>query len=163
MRESDETATFESFFLTEYPRLVALLSLWTDSRPLAEDLAQDALILAEADWERVRRLDSPVAWVRRVALNRSMNERRRMRRQHHALNRIDRPAVSGVGEADDGVLWAAVRQLSDKQRTAIALYYVDDLPLDEIASVLGCSAGTVKTHLQRGRRRLAELLDDEGT
>lgn len=85
-----------------------------------------------------------------------------MRRQHRALSRIDRPAASGVGEADDGALWAAVRQLSDKQRTAIALYYVDDLPLDEIASVLGCSAGTVKTHLQRGRRRLAELLDDEG-
>lgn len=162
MRESDETATFESFFLTEYPRLVALLLVWTDSRPTAEDLAQDALIRAEADWERVRGLDTPAAWVRRVAVNRSMNERRRMRRQHRALGRIDRPAVSSVDEADDGALWAAVRQLSDKQRTAIALYYVDDLPVDEIASVLGCSVGTVKTHLQRGRRRLAELLD-EGT
>lgn len=163
MRESDETTTFESFFLAEYPRLVALLLVWTDSRPTAEDLAQDALIRAEADWERVRGLDVPAAWVRRVALNRSMNERRRMRRQHGALGRVDRPAVSGVGEADDGAVWAAVRRLSDKQRTAIALYYVDDLPVDEIASVLGCSVGTVKTHLQRGRRRLAELLDDEGT
>ena len=163
MRESDETATFESFFLSEYPRLVALLSVWTDSRPTAEDLAQDALIRAEADWERLRGLDAPAAWVRRVALNRSMNERRRMRRQHRALGRVDRPAVSGVDDVDDGALWAAVRRLSDKQRTAIALYYVDDLPVGEIASVLGCSVGTVKTHLQRGRRRLAEILDDEGT
>lgn len=153
--------TFESFFLAEYPGLVTLLRVWCDDRLAAEDLAQDALMRAEADWSRVRELDKPGAWVRRVALNQAKNERRRLHRQDRALARLDREGPVVGTERSDAYLWALVRRLSPSQRTAIVLHYVDDLPLAEIAVVLGCSVGTVKTHLQRGRHRLARSLGEE--
>jgi len=59
----------------------------------------------------------------------------------------------------DARLWAAVRALPEKQRSAIALRYVEDLSLTGIAAVLGCSEGTVKTHLFRARQTLATVLD----
>lgn len=59
--------TFEEFFLVEYPRLVPMLSAWCGDRETAQDLAQDALVQAEARWSDVAVLDSPGAWVRRVA------------------------------------------------------------------------------------------------
>jgi RNA polymerase sigma-70 factor (ECF subfamily) len=57
----------------------------------------------------------------------------------------------------------ALLTLPSRQRAVIALYYLDDQPVAEIAALLGCSAGTVKTHLARGRQALAVLLGEEIT
>ena len=56
---------------------------------------------------------------------------------------------------------AAVRQLSPRQRAAVALYYFEDKPVEEVAHVLECSASTARVHLYRARQRLAELLGEE--
>lgn len=149
---------FDDFFRTEYPRIVVLLTAWSGSRSTAEDLAQDAFIEARQRWDRVAGLDKPGAWVRRVALNRSSNERRRRGRESRALQRL-----AGRNEVSDGEhlptddrLWASVRRLPSSQRDATILRYVDDLPLADIAVVLGCAEGTVKAHLRRARQRLAK-------
>jgi DNA-directed RNA polymerase specialized sigma24 family protein len=57
-------ATYESFFLREFPRLVSVLTARTGDRATAEDLAQDALLQAEQRWHRVVGLDNPAMWVR---------------------------------------------------------------------------------------------------
>lgn len=131
-------------------------------RAVAEDLAQDALLQAHRNWTTVATLERPGTWVRRVALNRSSNEGRRRRRERAALSRLGTDLHSEVviPTADDQ-LWSWVRALPASQRDATILRYVDDLPLADIAAVLGCSDGTVKTHLQRARRALADHLSSD--
>ncbi len=151
--------TFDEFFLAEFPRLVSMLTAWSGERSVAEDLAQDALLQAHRNWATVSTLDRPGTWVRRVALNRSSNEGRRRRRERAALGRLrpDGPRDVVIPTADDQ-LWERVRSLSSAQSDATIMRYVDDLALADIAAVLGCSEGTVKTHLQRARLALAEHL-----
>ncbi len=156
------TATYDEFFLAEFPRLVSMLTAWSGDRSVAEDLAQDALLQAHRNWATVATLDQPGTWVRRVALNRSSNEGRRRRRERAAMTRVrtTHPTEVLIPTTDDQ-LWARVRSLPAAQRDATIMRYVDDLPLADIAVVLGCSAGTVKTHLQRARRALATHLSTD--
>ena len=70
------------------------------------------------------------------------------------------PAASEVPAAADPELWRLVRRLPEQQRWAVALHYVEDRPVAEVAAVLGCSEGTVKTHLSRARATLARQLDE---
>lgn len=154
-----QAPTFDEFFLAEFPRLVSMLTAWCGDRLVAEDLAQDALLQAHRNWSTVIALDRPGTWVRRVALNRSSNEGRRRRRERAAVSRLRTDVRTDVviPTADDQ-LWSRVRALPAAQRDATIMRYVDDLPLADIAAVLGCSDGTVKTHLQRARRTLADHL-----
>lgn len=150
------TSTFDAFFTEEFPRLVAMLTARSGSRAVAEDLAQDALLQAQRQWDRVVGLDNPGAWVRRVALNRSKNEWRRRGRERLALRRIvPTPDADDAPPLPDAELWDRVRALPARQRDAILLRHVDDLGVPEIAEVMGCGEGTVRTHLQRGRAALA--------
>ncbi len=151
--------SFDEFFLAEFPRLVSMLTAWNGDRAVAEDLAQDALLQAHRHWATVSNLDSPGAWVRRVALNRSSNEGRRRRRERAAIVRLRTTKPSDAARpTPDDALWAQVRSLPANQRDATVLRYVDDLPLADIAAILGCTDGTVKTHLQRARRTLSNHL-----
>ena len=155
----DRTVTFERFFRDEYPRLVPMLQALTGDRQRAEDLAQDALAAAQRDWRRIGRYDKPGAWVRRVALNRSSNDRRRQRREAASLQRIGVAEPTTETAGHDARLWALVRALPEQQRWAVALHYVEDRSVADVAEVLGCSAGTVKTHLSRARETLARQLE----
>jgi RNA polymerase sigma factor (sigma-70 family) len=58
-------------------------------------------------------------------------------------------------------LFEAVRELSAKQRTAVVLYYYEDLDTREIADLMSCSVATARVHLHRGRERLRSLLGSE--
>jgi RNA polymerase sigma-70 factor, ECF subfamily len=158
---TERAGTFEQFFRVEYPRLVPMLRALTGDRHRAEDIAQEALAKAQQDWARVSGCDKPGAWVRRVALNASSNTRRRRAREVVALRRLGTASATvappASGEPDE-VLWRWVRQLPEQQRWAVALYYVEDRSIAEVAEVLGCSEGAVKTHLSRARATLARRL-----
>jgi RNA polymerase sigma-70 factor (ECF subfamily) len=56
----------------------------------------------------------------------------------------------------DEAVWALVRALPDQQRRAVVLHYVGDLSVADVADVMECSEGTVKTHLSRARTHLAQ-------
>ncbi len=68
---------------------------------------------------------------------------------------------SGWGKAVDVDLIEAVRALPSHQRAAVALHYLEDRPVAEVADILGCSVGTAKVHLYRGRKRLKTLIGEE--
>ncbi len=153
---------FDEFFTAEYPRLVPVLHLVTGDRQHAEDLAQDAFVQAHRHWAEIEQYDEPAAWVRRVALNATKNRWRRQQREHAALSRLPAVAAEPGPEIPDAELWQAVRALPHQQQWAIALYYVDDLPIAQIAAALGCSQGSVKTHLARARATLAARLAEGG-
>jgi RNA polymerase sigma-70 factor, ECF subfamily len=71
---------------------------------------------------------------------------------------VEPPPIRGPVDVD---VMRAVRQLPGMQRAAVVLCYFEDLPLSEIADILRCSDATVRVHLHRARKRLAELLGEE--
>lgn len=159
LREVSTTEPFEAFFRREYPRLVPMLQALVGDRAAAEDVAQEALAAAQQQWARLSAYDKPGAWVRRVALNRAANVRRGRGREGAALRRMARAdGVDAAAPMPDERLWASVRALPEHQRHAVVLHYVDDRPLSDIAVVMRCSVGTVKTHLSRARAALARQL-----
>ena len=160
--ESMIGTSFDDFFRAEYPRLVPMLHAVVGDRSWAEDLAQEALAAAQRAWPKIAGYDRPGAWVRRVALNRASNVRRSRGREAVALRRLGPPATLPAASPGDERLWELVRELPEQQRFAVALYYVEDRSLADIAAVLRCSEGSVKTHLARARATLARRLSDSG-
>jgi RNA polymerase sigma-70 factor (sigma-E family) len=152
---------FEYFYLQEYPRVVALAYALSGSRAGAEDIAQEAFLRAYRDWDRVGSYEHRVAWVRRVAANLATSGLRRRVVEARALIRLAgrrEPPVDPL-PAENAEFWAAVRALPSRQAQAVALYYLEDLSIQQIAAVLGCTEGTVKAHLAKARRTLARRLD----
>ena len=163
---STSAANFERLYRQELPTLIALATTMTGSRDLGADLAHEALTRAYRDWRTVGALDRPGAWVRRVLINLAIDAHRRQARETLAVSRLDpQPMTIATDVVGEG-FWAAVRELPERQRAAVALYYIEDLSISEIAEILGVATGTVKTSLFMARRSLAislgaeEVLDD---
>jgi RNA polymerase sigma-70 factor (ECF subfamily) len=161
----DGALSFEGFFRREYRQVLGLAFVLSGSRWVAEELTMEAFEAAMADWPRVSQLDSPGAWVRKVVSNASASRFRRQAAERRAKARMTGDArlwqLDGLG--DPGV-WESVRDLPRRQAQVVALFYEDGYQPREIAQVLGISEESVKTHLERGRSRLREVLgdDDEG-
>jgi RNA polymerase sigma-70 factor (ECF subfamily) len=153
------TEDFAAFYRREYRSIVGLAYVLSGSRSGAEELAQEAFAAAYRDWDRVARLDSPEAWVRRVVSNQSVFRFRRVTAEARALLRLgDRPTVPEFSpETVD--LWQAVRRLPRRQAQAIALRYLLDLPVEAVAAGLGCSVETARTHLKRARATLSREVE----
>lgn len=154
------TETFEGFYRRELPRLVTLAAALAGAAS-ADDIAQEAMLAAYRRWETVSRLDLPVAWVRRVCANRAVSVLRRRGVETRALLRLGARREEPFELAPEaGAFWTEVRRLPRRQAQTVALTYVYGMGVAEIATTLGVSDGTVKTHLFRGRAALARRLGE---
>jgi RNA polymerase sigma-70 factor (ECF subfamily) len=128
---------------------------------LGDDLAQDTMLVAMRRWDEVRGFESPAGWVRAVCLRKSKDLIRRRTLERDLLARLGSLRAPPTGEAvpDDESFWSLVRQLPMRQGQVVALHYALDLPITEVAVILGCAEGTVKVHLSRARAALAALLE----
>lgn len=162
---------FDRLYRGEWSAIVALGWSLTGSWPQAEELAQDAFADAYRRWAEVGRLDRPGAWVRRAVLNRSASYHRHRAVEHRGLERWSMQAGVGSDRTDadhtgdtaadhvgDPAFWAALRGLPERQRACLALHYLEDRAVADIAEVLDCRPATVKVHLHRGRAALAARL-----
>lgn len=165
---SDATAAIvvvddvESLFRAHYGRLVRALTLVAGSQDAAADAVQEAFVKAHLHWRRIRHYDDPVGWIRRVAINKLRDEHRRDDRKQKAVRRLsgmrDSQASNDVIDhlrlqGDDDTLHL-LAGLPRQQRLSLALFYIDQLSIAEVASTLGISEGAVKFHLHQGRARL---------
>lgn len=157
--ELEGDAGFTAFFQTEYPALVRTLYLVVHDRELARDIAQDAFVQLFARWRRISHYERPQAWVRRVGIRMAVRASRRERVRPRLERELDLGSLPKPVDLD---VLRAVGQLPASQRAAVALFYLEDRPVTEVAEVLSCSEVTAKVHLHRARKRLAELLDIEG-
>jgi len=151
---------FEHFYRRELKPVIGLAYALSGSRSAAEDLAQEAFLAAHSSWERVSQYEKPEAWVRRVVANKSVSMFRRKMREAKALARM-KPESSYLPHipAEDDEFWKEVRNLPRRQSQAIALHYLEEMSVAEIAEILECAEGTVKVHLHKGRKRLADRLE----
>lgn len=148
------TLDFEDFFRSEFPTIFRAVALFTGSREAAEDISQEAFARAYSRWWRLH--DRPWAggWVMTTAINLCKKEHKRsathprVGSQHEQLGSESTVDVS-----------RAVQALPPRQRTAVALFYLADLPLPQIAHLMQISEGSVKAHLAQARKNLRVLLE----
>jgi len=157
--------SFEEFVAGSSARLFrTALLLSGNDRAAAEDLLQLALERTYRHWARVCRSGAPERYVHRILANAANDRWRRAARRRETPLGLDTSAA--LVSADHAVLVAerdflirALAALPPRQRTVLVLRYFDDLPEGEIADVLSCSVGTVKSQVSRGLARLREMTE----
>lgn len=154
----NDEAGFTRLFLGEYPLLVRELTLIVGDRQVAEELAADAFEHALRQWTVVSGYERPGAWIRQVALRIAGRSGWRARRRPRVERSFAQTAPSVADPEVD--LIRALGELPLMQRASVVLHYLGGFPARDIGEVLGCSEGTVRTHLHRGRTRLSQLLRD---
>ena len=154
--------SFEDLFRQAYPGLVRVLAVAGGDAQVAEDCVQEAFSRAYTRWRRIRRYDDPSAWVRRVALNLLIDHQRKAARGRRAVARMDVETAAPPTERVSFDLAAALAGLPAQQRTAAALFYVDNLSVAEVADTMKLSPGAVKYHLHQARETLRPALAVHG-
>ena len=153
-------ANFDDTFRRWYGPMVRTLSVAAGDRDVAADCVQDAFERAYVRWHRVSRLEDPVGWIRHVAVNRMRDHFRRSVRGRRAVSRLSGRAEAFEGPpAEPSELGALLAQLPSQQRIAAALFYVDELSVEEISSTMRITAGAVKYHLHAARKTLRTALE----
>jgi RNA polymerase sigma-70 factor (sigma-E family) len=143
---------FETFVVASSPRLLGLARALTSSPHDAWDLVQETLARVGERWDRIE-VDHG-AYARTVMVRLNIDRVRTLRRELLTAVTPDRPAPEVATDGFDDWLVAGLAELSPRQRTALALRYLEDLDLASIADRMGCSVGTAKAHLYRGTERL---------
>lgn len=145
---------FEAAVGPHYANLVRRLVLVLGDARDAEDIAQDAYLRAYRSWDRFDGSDVR-AWLYTIALRLAFNQLRGRRRWLAAIGRIEPRPWSDTSDPD---LWAALRGLDARTRTAFLLNVVDGYMQGEIARMLSVSEGTVASWISRGRATLRREL-----
>ena len=160
LRVINETAAvvgnFDDFAFGARPRLLALAYSLSGDRGAAEDIVQDALLATHRTWAE---LAEPHAYTRRAVANLAATRVRGLGRERRAFARWSgrQPAFSELHPVD-AEFWRAVAALPPRQRQVVALHYVDDLAIADIATALDIAPGSVKSALHDARRSLSRTL-----
>lgn len=171
---SSSTASFDEFVRSHAGDLLrtACLITWDDAE--AEDLVQECLLRVSRRWRRVRSMDMPLAYARRILINLALAGRDRRSQRQTELNGHDYDSSVNAGvwaERADPVAEAALHALGERselldalgrltpqQRAVLVLRYFEDLSQAQVAELLACSTGTVKSSASRGLAQLRELM-----
>ncbi|WP_328997813.1 SigE family RNA polymerase sigma factor [Kribbella sp. NBC_00709] len=148
--------TFTRFVAARWRALTHTAYLLTGDFHEAEDLVQTTLAKIYPRWRRLR-MDTVEQYVRRALINtnRSRYRRRRVALFLQPVLPDTRPAdEDGPGTGEHDVLAPALRQLPERQRAVVVLRYCEDLSVEEVAEILGCSVGTVKSQASRALAKL---------
>ena len=164
---------FERFVADSADQLLRTAYLMAGNLAEAEDLVQETLLRVARRWYRVRGMDHPAAYARRILVNLAIDSaRQRGRRQGELVvpasaavrDQADRRAERDFGAVDaHAELLKALGSLPVRQRTVLVLRYWEDLPESQVAAILGCPVGTVKSLAARGLTRLREVMSAGGS
>jgi RNA polymerase sigma factor (sigma-70 family) len=158
----DERVEFEQVFRSAYPSILRTAFLVLHDRGRAEEVTQEAFLRLYERWRKAIRYDHPVAWVRTVAVRDAIRRAERERRQT-VMELVDNRGVDDrVPDLDLLDAVAALRPRAPARPpgppAAVALYYLEDRPIDEIAVLMEVSSSTVKQHLFQARNKLGVSL-----
>jgi RNA polymerase sigma-70 factor (ECF subfamily) len=163
---SDRTpdADLDHIFRNTHSRLLVSMYALTGNMTEAQDVVAEAFVRAVSKRENILAADSPEAWLRTVARNIAVSRWKRAKHLALLLRRAAEPdpVVDGVSP-DRVAVMAAIRRLPRPQAETVALHYIADLSVADIAVTLDVSEGTVKSRLSRGRTALGSLLADDLT
>lgn len=151
---------FEDWYRANYGAVLAALVLFcAGDHDRAEDATNDAFVAAFEQWPKVTQMESPVGWVVRVGIN-SVKRRSRRRKRRVELLNAERIVRVTEDQGSDIDLLAAMAELSERQRKALVLRYVEDLTQADVAKRMDVAVGTASATLAQARDRLRSNLDE---
>jgi RNA polymerase sigma-70 factor (sigma-E family) len=158
--DAEERADWAEVATALAPTLLRLAVMLTGSSPDAEDLLQATFARAQRHGERIVTMAAPTAYLRRIMLNEHVSGRRR--RRVHTVPLVDGAVEATAPASESGHdLWPWLATLPRQQRAVLVLRYYEDLPDDEIATLVGCSPATVRSHASHGLAKLRAVLTEE--
>ena len=155
---------FEDFYLREFPHLTVLAGALLGPAA-AEDVAQESLLVAFRRWGAIGKMRSPAGYVRGICAHKATSLARRRTLERKLWRRLTAGRPEDVSADEDELsvetrlFWSQIRALPPRQAQAAALHYALDMPVADVAEVLGCAEGTVKAHLHRARTTIAAALN----
>ncbi|MEW2381683.1 SigE family RNA polymerase sigma factor [Micromonospora sp. NPDC047707] len=157
MRDAER---FDEFYRSTAHRMLRYGYAVTGDHSEAQDLVQEAYARAWRQWGRLTTHPAPEAWLRLVVSRLATDRWRRLTGWRALVRRTGPPDPVPPPNEDSVLLVGALRQLPAAQRQALALHYLYDMSVEDIARETDVPTGTVKSWLSRGRARLAALLPD---
>lgn len=153
----------EQLFDEAYVPLRRLAYLILGDAHAAEEVVQEAFVKVCSRWDIFGRAEHKPSYLRTTVVNLCRSKLRRMKIETRVNALVQRGEQGSVSHDVESRLdtWAAVRALPDRARLAVVLRYYEDLPESEIAQLMECSVGTVKSQLSRARARLEGELSDQ--
>jgi RNA polymerase sigma-70 factor (sigma-E family) len=151
--------TFEEYVAARLPALLRQATALAGDQHVAEDVVQDVLIKAQPRWARIREFEVPDAYLRKMIVNELLSTRRRvaaaLRRERGQYAAPDHDGADEIVRRE--ALLQVIRTLPARQRIVIALRYFEDMADADIAAVLGCTEGTVRSQASRALAKLREV------
>jgi RNA polymerase sigma-70 factor (ECF subfamily) len=166
VRQRSYAEAFEGLLVRYQRKVYRLAFSLTRDRARAEELAQDVFVRV---WQALPRFDGRASlstWLYTITRNTCFSALRYdARRLMQPLDETREPVAPGCGTAGQAPVsdvWRLVEGLPEPQRRVITLFYMEDRSLREVSALLDLPEGTVKSHLHRARRALAERMKGEG-
>lgn len=146
--------TYEEFANSRLTAMLRFAVMLTGDPHVAQDLVQETMVRVQLNWRRVSRADSPERYARRMLVNQYLDWRRgswfrRVLLRNEVPEPPTRPRDHAEENAERDQVWSWLERLPRRQRAALVLRYYEDLPDAEIAEVLGCAVGTVRSSISR--------------
>jgi RNA polymerase sigma-70 factor (sigma-E family) len=173
VRHEQVRQEFEQFVAASSERLLRTAYLVVRDVELAEDLVQECLFRVARRWPRVRAMEHPYAYARKILVNLTLDGAKGRQRHSSELDAGDRRPVEDhhdeaatralVGVDTAAELIDGLGRLAPRQRAALVLRYFDDLSEAQVAEAMGCSVGTVKSTTWRALERLRQVLTTNDT
>ena len=145
-------AVFEEFYAAHASRLVKVAHSIVRDQHAAEDVVQTAFVKAYASWWRISRTNDPVAYARRMVVNAALAHLRKPSLRHEVPapeppepSRMSADPTAATAASGGGEMWTLLGLLPPRRRAVVVLRYYEGLSEREIAEVLGCRPGTVKS------------------
>jgi RNA polymerase sigma-70 factor (sigma-E family) len=147
--------TFDQFAVDRIDRLLRFATALTCDPHLAQDVVQDVLVRVQHRWARIGPMPGRDQYVRRMIINEYLSWRRRKAARtvaatHSTLDALGTPTADPAGYVTErDAMRRNIARLPRKQRAALMLRFYADRDDAEIAELLGCSEGTVRSHISR--------------
>ena len=162
--DAERDREIAALFDRHYAPMCRLAYVIIGDAATAEELVMEALIKTFSGWGRIRDYDRVDAYLRRAVVNlcRSKIRRKVIEARVNAVSyrrdELKRPDWDPDRHETSRLVWDAVKRLPERQRACVVLRYFDDLSEAQIADVLQCSVGTVKSQLAKSRAKLEKVL-----
>lgn len=159
--------SFDSWATSQWQVLVGLARVIAADPHLAEEVLQDAMVDLYSRWDRIRGFRNLLGYAARVMGSKVANRRRtawaRRVRVTDDLGLLDREASDAIVTSDSHLeVLGALHELNARQREVVAMHYLLDMPVAEVAQVLDRPVGSITSDLTRARKALREVLDEGG-
>jgi RNA polymerase sigma-70 factor (sigma-E family) len=172
LRARSSRQEFERFVTDRSGSLLQTAYLMAGNLAEAEDLVQETLLRVARHWPKVRAMEYPAAYARRVLVNVALDGAERRARRAGELAASDGDATDLADTRAQRELYGvdaqlellgALGALTARQRAIILLRYWEDLPETDVAEILGCSVGTVKSTASRSLARLRAIIRNDAS